>query len=51
MPIQMFNWVSRPDRRFHDLAAAAGVVLVLMTLGMNSVAVVLRYRLRKRMRE
>ena len=48
LPIQMFNWVSRPDRRFHENAAAAGIVLILMTLSMNAIAIVLRYRLRKR---
>ena len=35
MPIQMFNWMSRPEAAFHQNAAAAGLVLVLMTLAMN----------------
>jgi phosphate transport system permease protein len=48
LPIQMFNWVSRPDRRFHNNAAAAGIVLILLTLSMNAFAIFLRYRLRKR---
>lgn len=48
LPIQMFNWVSRPDVRFHNNAAAAGIILILMTLSMNAVAIFLRYRLRKR---
>jgi phosphate transport system permease protein len=48
LPIQMFNWVSRPDARFHHNAAAAGIVLILMTLSMNAIAIFLRYRLRKR---
>jgi phosphate transport system permease protein len=47
MPIQMFNWTSRPEAAFLNNAAAAGFVLVLMTLGMNAVAIWLRYRLRK----
>ncbi len=47
MPIQMFNWVSRPEPAFQDNAAAAGVVLLLMTLAMNGVAIYLRYRFRK----
>jgi phosphate transport system permease protein len=50
LPIQMFNWVSRPDVRFHQNAAAAGIVLVAMTLGMNSIAIYLRYRLRKKIK-
>jgi phosphate transport system permease protein len=48
MPIQMFAWISKPDVAFQDNAAAAGVVLLVLTLSMNAVAIVLRYRLRKR---
>lgn len=47
MPIQIFSWTSRPDPAFHANAAAASVVLVAMTLGMNALAIWLRYRLRK----
>jgi len=47
MPIQMFNWTSRPDEAFHANAAAAGTILVFMTLAMNGLAIWLRYRLRK----
>jgi phosphate transport system permease protein len=47
MPIQMFNWTSRPEAAFQVNAAAAGFILVLMTLAMNGVAIWLRYRLRK----
>ena len=47
MPIQMFNWMSRPDVAFHHNAAAAGVILVAMTLSMNALAIFMRYRLRK----
>jgi phosphate transport system permease protein len=47
MPIQIFNWTSRPDPAFHQNAAAASFVLVFLTLGMNAMAIWLRYRLRK----
>ena len=47
MPIQMFNWTSRPEEAFQQNAAAAGLILVLMTLLMNALAIWLRYRLRK----
>lgn len=47
MPIQMFNWVSRPEEAFQLNAAAAGLVLVVMTLAMNGLAIYLRYRMRK----
>jgi phosphate transport system permease protein len=50
MPIQIFNWTSRPEAAFHQNAAAAGFVLVLMTLAMNGLAIWLRYRLRKRIK-
>jgi phosphate transport system permease protein len=50
MPIQMFNWISRPDADFHLNAAAAGLVLVAMTLGMNATAIWLRHRARKRIK-
>jgi phosphate transport system permease protein len=50
MPIQMFNWTSRPEAAFHQNAAAAGFVLVLMTLAMNGLAIWLRYRLRKKIK-
>jgi len=48
MPIQMFNWVSRPDPAFQVNAAAAGAILLGMTLLMNGVAIYVRYRFRKR---
>ena len=47
MPIQIFNWTSRPDAAFQANAAAASLVLVVLTLGMNGLAIWLRYRLRK----
>src|SRR5688572_4683126 len=50
MPIQMFNWTSRPEAAFLHNAAAAGLVLVVMTLGMNAVAIYLRYRVRKKIK-
>ena len=48
LPIQMFNWLSRPGTDFHGNAAAAGLVLLFMTLLMNGVAIYIRHRLRKR---
>lgn len=50
MPIQMFNWVSRPQAEFHLNAAATGLVLMVMTLGMNAIAIYFRYRFRKRIK-
>jgi phosphate transport system permease protein len=50
MPIQMFNWVSRPQAEFHLNAAATGLVLMVMTLCMNAIAIYFRYRFRKRIK-
>lgn len=50
MPIQMFNWVSRPQEAFHVNAAAAGLVLIVMTLLMNALAIYIRYHFRKRIK-
>jgi phosphate transport system permease protein len=47
MPIQIFNWTSRPDPAFEINAAAAGFVLMVMVLSMNALAIWLRYKLRK----
>jgi phosphate transport system permease protein len=50
LPIQMFNWLSDSRSAFHVNAAAAGVVIICMTLAMNAVAIVIRYRYRKRIK-
>jgi phosphate transport system permease protein len=49
LPIQAFNWISRPGDDFHANAAAAGIVLLFITLSLNAAAIYLRYRLRKRL--
>jgi phosphate transport system permease protein len=48
LPIQIFNWVSRPQAAFGENAAAGIVVLLALLLVMNAVAIVLRDRLQKR---
>ncbi len=50
MPIQLFNWVSRPQAEFHINAAATGVVLMAMTILMNGIAIYIRYRLRRNLK-
>ncbi|MGH7555270.1 MAG: phosphate ABC transporter permease PstA [Longimicrobiales bacterium] len=44
VPFQIFNWVSRPQQEFHQLAAAASIVLLVLLLAMNSSAIYLRNR-------
>lgn len=46
MPIQIFNWVVRPQADFARIAAAAGIVLLVVLLSMNAVAIWLRNRSR-----
>ncbi len=48
LPIQIFNWVSRPQAGFHTNAAAGIVVLMIMTLGLNLTAILLRNRFQQR---
>ena len=50
MPIQMFNWVSRTQKEFQLNAAAAGIILMMMTLLMNGLAIYIRYRFRKKIK-
>jgi phosphate transport system permease protein len=49
LPIQAFNWISRPGDDFHANAAAAGIVLLFITLSLNAVAIYVRYRFRKKL--
>lgn len=50
LPIQMFNWVSRPQPEFHVNAAGAGLVLLILTLTLNAAAIYIRQRYRKKIR-
>jgi len=49
LPIQIFNWVSRPQEAFHANAAAAIIVLLLLLLSMNAAAIYLRNRFQQRL--
>ena len=49
LPIQAFNWISRPQEAFHQNAAAAITVLLGMLLILNAVAIWLRIRLQRRL--
>jgi len=44
LPIQIFNWASRPAAAFHELAAAAIVVLLFVLFALNAIAVTIRHR-------
>jgi phosphate transport system permease protein len=48
MPIQIFNWVNLPQHEFRGLAAAGIIVLLVVLLGMNSIAIFIRNRYQRR---
>ncbi len=50
LPIQIFNWVSRPQHDFSVNAAAAIIVLLTITFVMNGIAVYLRHRWQKKIK-
>ncbi|WAA09732.1 phosphate ABC transporter permease PstA [Fervidibacillus albus] len=48
LPMQIYNWTSRPQEEFHALAAAGIIVLLGMLILMNSVAVWIRNKFQRR---
>lgn len=48
LPIQVFQWIARPQEEFRQLAAGAIILLLVMLLGLNAVAIWLRNRYQKR---
>ena len=50
LPIQIFNWVSRPQAEFINNAAAGILVLLVITLLLNGIAIVIRNRWNKKIR-
>jgi phosphate transport system permease protein len=50
LPIQIFNWVSRPQAGFHTNAAAAILVLLALLLSMNAIAIIVRDRFQRQER-
>ena len=48
LPIQIFNWISLPQKDFHSLAAGGIVVLLVVLLLSNSVAIFIRSRFERR---
>lgn len=50
LPIQIFNWVSRPQADFRVNAAAGIIVLLVLLLTMNAVAILLRDRYQRQVR-
>ena len=42
LPIQIFNWASRPQAAFHEVAAAGIIILLIVLLFMNALAIFFR---------
>ena len=51
LPLQIFDWVGRPQEDFQSLAAAGIIVLLAMLLSMNALAILLRNKYQKRSEE
>lgn len=49
LPIQIFNWVSRPQQEFHELAAGGIIVLLIVLLTMNATAIFIRQKTEKKL--
>lgn len=50
LPIQIFNWISRPQKGFEINAAAAIIILLLVTFIMNGIAVYFRNKWQKKLK-
>src|SRR5690606_35897805 len=50
LPIQIYNWVSRPQPEFHELAAAGIIVLLAVLLLMNAAAIYIRNKTERRLK-
>lgn len=50
LPIQIFNWISRPQQGFITNAAAAIIILLIITFALNGIAIYLRHRWQKRIK-
>ena len=50
LPIQIYDWATRPQAAFHDLAAAAIIVLLAVLLILNTIAIAIRHRYQRKTR-
>lgn len=50
LPIQIYNWSTMPQSEFHDLAAGAIIILLVLLLGANSIAIILRNKYQDRIK-
>jgi phosphate transport system permease protein len=50
LPMQIFNWTSRPSQAFLTNAAAGIIILLIITFALNALAVYLRYKWQNKIR-
>ncbi|WP_409304854.1 phosphate ABC transporter permease PstA [Peribacillus sp. SCS-155] len=48
LPMQIYNWTSRPQEAFHALAAAGIIVLLILLILLNTIAIIIRNKYQKR---
>ena len=48
LPIQIYQWTTRPQAEFHSIAASAIIVLLVLLLSLNATAILLRNRFQRR---
>lgn len=48
LPLQIFNWAGRPQPEFHILSAAAIIILLAVTLGLNTLSIYIRHVINKK---
>ncbi len=49
MPLQIYNWTSRPQEEFHSIAAGGIILLLAILLSFNAVAVLIRHRMQNKL--
>ena len=47
MPLQIYDWASRPQADFHQVAATGIIILLLVLLSFNTLAIVIRQKFQK----
>ncbi|PJF26774.1 MAG: phosphate ABC transporter permease, partial [Phototrophicales bacterium] len=47
LPIQIYQWTARPQDEFRSIAAAGILVLLVLLIGLNATAIILRQRIRR----
>lgn len=50
LPMQIYNWSTMPQTEFHDLAAGAIIILLVLLLGANAIAIILRNKYQNRIK-